>query len=197
MSISNHQDSVVSGHRCGGFSLVEVMVALIVIAIGVLGIAKIQALAYSSSGTSSARSLAAIEAASLAANMRANRAYWSVNQPSMAAPITVLGTVVTTADATLTAGLAADCTFGGASAPCTPVNLAGYDLQKWATDISKVLPADSATISCATVGLGAPMNCSIGIQWTDKVVAVNSNGASTAGATSLSGQQTYTLYVEP
>jgi len=61
-----------------GFSLLEVLVALVIIGVGMLGIAKIQALAYASTGTASERSLAAIEAASLAASMRANRGYWTL-----------------------------------------------------------------------------------------------------------------------
>ena len=59
-----------------GFSLIEVLVALVVVSIGLLGIAKMQAIAYSSTGVASKRSLAAIEAASLASSMHANRAYW-------------------------------------------------------------------------------------------------------------------------
>src|SRR5579871_1202658 len=60
-----------------GFSVLEVMVALIIISVGLLGIAKMQALAIASTTTSRTRSIAALEAASLASAMRADRAYWS------------------------------------------------------------------------------------------------------------------------
>ena len=43
-----------------GFSLIEVLVALIIIGVGMLGIAKIQALSYASTGTAAQRSIAAI-----------------------------------------------------------------------------------------------------------------------------------------
>ena len=101
-----------------GFSLIEVLVALVVVSVGLLGIAKMQAIAYSSTGVASKRSLAAIEAASLASSMHANRAYWSV---SGVAPLTttITGAAVTgSSDAALTAF--ADCTLGGGFAPCTP-----------------------------------------------------------------------------
>ena len=60
-----------------GFTIIEVMVALVVISIGLLGIAKMQALALASTSTSRLRSLAAIQAASLGSAMHANRAYWA------------------------------------------------------------------------------------------------------------------------
>ncbi|MGC1459686.1 MAG: prepilin-type N-terminal cleavage/methylation domain-containing protein, partial [Steroidobacteraceae bacterium] len=52
--------------RQRGFSLIEVMVAVIIIAVGMLGIAKMQALGLSTTESSGVRSLVAIEAASLA-----------------------------------------------------------------------------------------------------------------------------------
>src|ERR1700727_3977341 len=53
--------------RARGFSLMEVIVALVVSPVGLLGLAKMEALAMSSTGVASSRSLAAIEASSLAA----------------------------------------------------------------------------------------------------------------------------------
>ena len=49
--------------RTGGFSLVEVMVALIVVSVGLLGLAKMEAVALASTTVAGNRSLAAIEAA--------------------------------------------------------------------------------------------------------------------------------------
>ena len=64
-------------YRTQGFSLIEVMVAVVVICIGLLGIAKMQAMALSNTNMSRQRSLAAIEAASIAASMHSNRQYWA------------------------------------------------------------------------------------------------------------------------
>src|SRR6202035_292810 len=110
-----------------GFSLIEVLVALVVVSVALLGIAKMQAIAYSSTGVASKRSLAAIEAASLASSMHANRAYWSV--PGTAAlNTTVNGIAIASSDPGLAAG--GNCTVGG-TIPCTPNQLAAYDMQSW------------------------------------------------------------------
>src|SRR5580700_12341596 len=79
-----------------GFSLIEVMVALIIIAVGMLGIAKMQALALSTTESSGVRSLVAIEAASLAASMHANRDYWVGNPPPASFTVNVATTAVNT-----------------------------------------------------------------------------------------------------
>src|ERR1700743_819427 len=74
--------------KTGGFTLIEVMVALIIIAIGMLGIAKMQALALSTTESSGVRSLVAIEAASLASSMHANRDYWVAGPPPASFTVT-------------------------------------------------------------------------------------------------------------
>jgi type IV pilus assembly protein PilV len=186
-------------HGAAGFSLVEVLVALIVISVGLLGVAKLEALAYSSTGTASVRSLAAIEASSLASAMRANRAYWSVASTATTS-ITVSGTTVTSADPAF-AGLVTggpSCLINGPGAsPCSgsPVDVAAYDVKQWTTALKNVLPNDGASIVCASAT--SPINCTITVTWNEKTVAINTQGENTAAATSLTGTQSYTLYVEP
>ena len=51
--------------------------AVVVICVGLLGIAKMQAMAVSNTNMSRQRSLAAIEAASIASAMHSNREYWA------------------------------------------------------------------------------------------------------------------------
>ena len=65
--------------RQAGFSLIEVMVALVVCSIGLLGLAKMESLALSSEDLSGNRTIAAIEASSLAAMMHADRGYWATS----------------------------------------------------------------------------------------------------------------------
>ena len=180
-----------------GFTLVEVLVSLIVISVGLLGIAKIQALAYASTGTAGVRSLAAIEAASLASAMHANRGYWSVASPANAS-ITLQGTLFASADSAFQAALnLADpgciATDNSSVACASPTTVAEYDLWHWARELKGVLPNSGAVITCPN---GAPpVNCTIAVTWNEKLVAINSSGNNAPAG--LSGTQTYSLYVEP
>jgi len=190
-------------NACGretGFSLIEVLVALIIISVGLLGIAKMQALAYSSTGIASKRSLAAIEASSLASSMSANRAYWAAN--TAAANTTVNGAAVASSDPALAA--VTDCTSTTGVPPCTPSQVAAYDVQAWALALQPLLLNDQATITCAPgVPAPAPVNCIITITWTENQVAINSqeaaasNAAIAAGTPAAMQLPSYTLYVQP
>lgn len=186
------------GSRSRGFSLIEVLVALVIIAVGMLGLAKLQALAYASTGTASLRSLAALEASSLAASMRADRLYWSV--PPAALLVTVAGNAITSSDAALTG--TTSCLHSANGTPCTAAQVAAYDLQQWVTTLNTgMLPNPTATISCPTPAAG-PVGCSIQIIWAERTVAVNAQAASVnasaaSAGTSAMAAPTYTLYLEP
>lgn len=172
--------------RSVGFSLIEVLVALIIIGVGMLGLAKIQALAYASTGTASQRSIAAIEAASIAAGMHANRNYWAAG--STALSVTVQGTTITPSDAALSSTVS--CLSGNAT-PCTAANLAAYDLHQWVADLNSALAYPLATINCP-VSVAGPPNCSIQLNWTEHQAAINQQSQGNAMTTTA-----YTLYVVP
>jgi len=178
--------------RARGFTLIEVLVSIIVIAIGLLGIAKMQGLAFSSMGVASMRSLAAIQASSLAASMRANRAYWAQGGVAVAPGLQINGLAIS--DATLAAPVV-DCTTGGGANPpnCAPLTLAAYDVQ-WAAAVNAVLPNPVSTIICSNV-VNLPVDCTIQISWGENAVAINQQGTATVGASF--NVPTYILNVEP
>jgi len=169
-----------------GFSLVEVMIALIIICVGMLGIAKLQALVLSNTGASRTRALAALEASSIAASMHANRDYWT---GSPAASTIVSSTGVTSSDSNLQTS--PQCFYGGSDAPCTtPVKLAAFDLANWQQDMANVLPGATSTIACATnVGV---VSCTIVITWQENAVASNAQEGTNPFQT-----QNYQLVVDP
>jgi type IV pilus assembly protein PilV len=168
-----------------GFSLMEVMVALVVSTIGLLGLAKMESLALSSTGVASARSLAAIEASSMAAAMHANPGYWAdggMTQPSIV--------ISNAADPYTTA---ASCYNVPGAPSCTPAAMAAYDLQQWAVALNNVLPGYVATIACSPAISNVPVTCTITLQWAENAVA--SNGQQTQMGSLAT--PTYVLYVQP
>jgi type IV pilus assembly protein PilV len=178
-----------------GFSLVEVMVALIVISVGLLGIARMQALAISNTSNARMRALAAIEAASLVSAMHANRAYWG----TVATPlqVNIIGAAVDspTNPELLVAGT---CVLGDPAwaGVCSAAKLAATDLQSWATDLQAILPTETVSISCPTY---TPLTCQITITWTETALAVNkqeSDQATLHGAADFQKSQ-YMLFVQP
>jgi type IV pilus assembly protein PilV len=186
-----------------GFTLIEVMVALLIISIGLLGIAKMQALALASTSTARLRSIAALEAASMAAMMHANRAYWSTISSSVGTEsVSVTASTppsFTSSDATVVA-LSTGCT---AAATCTAAQVAGQDLTYWATDLNQTMPTATATISCPAGSATAPVTCTVEILWTENLVDINTgmNTALTAKQNVTNLQNTaathFLLYVEP
>ena len=197
-----HRDTI---SRPQGFSLVEVLVALLVISVGLLGVAKMQALALSNTASARLRSLASIQAASLASSMHADRAYWAAVTPVTTASAS--NGVATSSDVNLQTALTAAaalnpatnyCTQGAANsaAPCQPAQLAAADLQSWAVDLYALIPSSTATVSCDA----NPLVCTITLAWRENLVAVNSTQTDVAKQINSSDaiqNSTYVLYVEP
>ncbi len=177
-----------------GFSLVEVLVALIVIAVGMLGIAKMHALALSGTGSAGTRSLIAIEAAGLAASLHANRDYWATTN-QLVTNVTVSGGI---------ASVDVFPTAQSCSAICTSAQMAAYDLQTFGASLAQIVPAAIANISCQN-GV-PPQSCTITISWLENMAgmstatsstAISSAAVSSAPTGNLLQQPQYILYVEP
>jgi type IV pilus assembly protein PilV len=151
-----------------GFSLVEVMVALAVLGVGLLGIAKIQALAYASTASASQRSLVALEASSLAASMRANRLFWSTSTVT-SVTVTITGGTAVIAD-TPNKGLSTTANCKSLTVPCTTDQMAAYDLQEWADSVRALLPNSVTTVACPSGE--QPVVCTIQMAWDERTVGV-------------------------
>jgi len=167
-----------------GFSLVEVLVALIVVSVGLLGLAKMESLALSSTSVAGVRSAVASQAANLAAMMHANQDFW---QNSIVYPSTTFTSQTIPAAATV-------CTTSGAAA-CVPKSMADYDLNVWGTALKTVLPVYSTTITCSLPTSTLPVSCVIRITWPENAVAADTAQAQ-GNIGNLAGPD-YTLYVQP
>jgi type IV pilus assembly protein PilV len=188
------KSSASTAGRERGFSLVEVMVALIVTAIGLLGLAKMESLALASTSVASMRSLVAIEAGSMVASMHANRDYWASASATTGATIT--GSAPTVSDAVLAA--ASNC-YNNA-VPCTPSAMAAFDVRNWGSTLNNMIPGYSASIVCTqpVTPLVTPVTCTISITWVETAVAVNAQQVGiTPGTFTAAQTPTYTLIVEP
>jgi type IV pilus assembly protein PilV len=176
--------------RHSGYSLLEVLVALVVISIGVLGVAAMQATALSGTHTSQNESLVAIQARSLADAMLANSAFWNgPNAPSSVVMVVPAGatTVTISGNSNLTSSTS-NCNGSNGGSACSALNMASFDLRTWGVNFFSAVPsATSATINC---NKSAPPVCTIQLNWTQKATtAINSASANPAAATSAS----YTL----
>jgi type IV pilus assembly protein PilV len=180
--------SSIAGLSNRGVSLVEVLVTLVVVSIGMLGIAKMQALAIVSTRISSMRSLIAVQASSLASSMHANRVYWSTVGPNnlqvSVASGTGVGTITSSTDSSLQAS-STNCQ----TAQCVGAPMAEYDLLQWGGALYNVMPTSTGSVSCS----GTQTVCTITVSWTESYVGMNSNTQYANGTQA----QTYTLMVQP
>lgn len=108
-----------------GFTMLEVLISMVIIAFGLLGVAGLQAFALKNNQSASFRSTAILLTADISDRMRANyiaAAEGSYNQPSTSAYTTAVGACVSTAG-------------------CTPQQLAANDLFEWQARVAATLPA--------------------------------------------------------
>lgn len=209
-----------------GFSLIEVLIAMIITAVGLLGIAKMQALVLSNTGISRERTLIALQTQSLAASMHADRDYWdsapnglsvtvATTSPKSAPTITVnsdpagtLQTPVNTALGALSNYLSttapSNCEYvdgsWGITAPCNPVYMAAYDLAQWGESMAVAAGASNTTIGCAQDATNDNIvSCTITVKWTENTVNANTQELAqqqTAGSGAFQ-TQTYQMVVQP
>lgn len=129
--------------RSRGFSLIEVLIALLVFTVGLLGLAGLLAVSVKTNHSAYQRTQASFIAQSMADRMRANsRAIWSGDYAG-----------------SFTGSIAA-VTGCGAASPCDFSALAVRDKQAFNRDLSSALPAPSATIACARGAGSTPADMS-------------------------------------
>lgn len=169
--------------RAGGFTLVEVLVAVIVVAVGLLGVAKLQAVGLSGSKNGRTRALAALQAESLAASITALPAFWA------AAPreYTLEGAQVFLTGATAALVPPLDC---GTTA-CAENDMALYDLQRWAAGMDAQFPGYEAQVACDR---SSPRECTLRLSWNERVVQARTTPAASSAAVS---RQSFVLHLMP
>ncbi len=119
-----------------GFTLVEALISVVIMSIGLLGVAALQTRSLGSTNISSKRSQAILLAGDLADRMRANRVAADTTDASHYANI----------GAADNACRAVHYNHTHNAASCTAVQLAADDLADWNAQIAAILPAGSGVV---------------------------------------------------
>lgn len=146
--------------RDRGFSLLEVLIALVILSVGLLGIAAMLSSSLKSNDSAYMRTQATVLAYNILDSMRTN-----LNEVQSSAYNIAIGTPAP--------GSATACI--GSSANCGPAALATYDLSAWKTALATTLPEGDGSIVTTTVG-GVTI-VTVTVQWNDSR-ALNSLQAS-------------------
>jgi type IV pilus assembly protein PilV len=130
-----------------GFSLIEAMVTLVVLSVGMIGIASLYGQGLGAGRTALYRTQAVNLAADMADRIRVNR----------------LGAASYGA-----AGANNNCDpSGGGGVNCTPAQMAAHDLFLWNQSVAATLPSGVGTVAYAAPVGGNPPSFTININWTE------------------------------
>jgi len=130
--------------RQRGFSLIEAMVALVVLAVGMLGIAGLYVTTLRSGGGAIYRMQAVNLASDLADRIRVNRG----------------------ANVQYAAAAADNNCYGAGAVDCTPAQMAANDLFVWQAQVQAALPGGNGVV--AVNGAAVPFTYTITVNWTEQ-----------------------------
>ena len=139
--------------RIAGFTLVEVLVALVVLAVGMLGMAVLLLEGLRASRIALEHTQAVNLAADMAERMRANRA---------------AARAYDTAEGTPDPRLDAACE--DAAGPCAPEAMAGNDLRRWLDAVAATLPDGRGEIEVGPVAATAHRG-TVTVRWAPDAAA--------------------------
>lgn len=143
-----------------GFTLLEVLIAVVVLSIGLLGAAALNVTSLRFGHNSVLRSQASLLAVEIVERMRLNAVQARSSAYNFALNVALPTTATTNCEAT--------------DVSCTPAQLAAFDRARWATRVSALLPSGDAAI--ATDTSVNPARVAVTLQWDDsrgQLTAVN------------------------
>lgn len=156
-------------HHIKGFSLIEVLVALLVLSLGLLGLAALQATSLSFNTDAYTRTQATVFAYDILDKMRANatgvsNGNYDVTSDAAAA------TKISTYNGCKASGSTCNCS---GTSTCTTANLALYDLGTWYERMALALPGSSSPGRRATIDRDANNLVTVRIYWLERDVQKN------------------------
>lgn len=143
-----------------GFTLLEVMVAVFVLAVGLLGMAHLQITSLKHNQSAEYRSQAALFAADMLDRMRANREAAQNGNYALAI---------------------------GDNLPANTDTIADADIVDWRDSLSRYLPNGSGLIACAAFDVNSEFVCDITISWNETQNDGNNYGTLGTSTFTISG----------
>jgi len=139
-----------------GFSLIEVMVAVLVMSLGLLGVASTLIVAMHSAGSNYLRQQAVQYSYDIADRMRSN--FNTANDPSAANPY------ITALTAPAASAPNPDCT----ATTCNPTQMAAYDVWQWKTLLKNNLPGGLGAVAVTAGPLANVNQVTVTVKWSDQ-----------------------------
>jgi len=140
-----------------GFTIIEVLVAMVILSIGVLGLGVLQLTALQNTQGGHLRSQASILAYDIIDSMRANIPAVTDGNYRIA----------------LGAGTPATVNCYGSAADCLTNQMATSDLNRWRTLLDNYLPAGNGQVE--SLDLGGTTQVTVTVQWLDPYSAESGN----------------------
>jgi type IV pilus assembly protein PilV len=151
-----------SQHKQKGFSLIEALVAFLILSVGMLGIASLQTMSLKSGHTAAMRTVAVMKVEEILESMRSN--------PTVISDPAVISNYA--------AGPADMGTDNGCSqtavpaAACTPAQMAQDEMFRWKRSLIEALPNNAATTATVVITPPAPpatMNLVVvSVNWSER-----------------------------
>lgn len=121
--------------RQQGFSLIEALVAFLILSVGMLGIASLQTMSLKSGHTAAMRTVAVVKVEEILESMRSNP-----------------GALANYAAGTADMGVDNGCSQTGVpAAACTPAQMAADELFRWKRSLIEALPNNAATTASVII----------------------------------------------
>ncbi len=143
-------------HKQKGFSLIEALVAFLILSVGMLGIASLQTMSLKSGHTAALRTVAVVKVDEILESMRSN-------------PTAVINYAAGEADMGTDNGCSQTTV---AAATCTPAQMALDELFRWKSSLIEALPNNAATTASVVITPPAPpatMNLVVvSVNWSER-----------------------------
>lgn len=140
-----------TGTHSRGFTLIEVLVTMLILAVGLLGLAGLQTTGLRYNVSAYQRTQATVLANDILDRMRSNRAVADTGGYN-------------TRNDQLPGSYSSNCL--STTANCTPADLASHDIREWKTDIENTLPGGQAQVTSQPAS-GTGVLHTIAVQWID------------------------------